>query len=339
MTRFSIVPLLLLALGACSDPLDRVDRLSNVPLDEAAGDRDVAASDEDAAPEGILAAMFGRARPEPSSAESEDARESTEAVIDAAAPEEEEDPSTADIDEEEDTPSAPTAAAAPERGGFLGIFRSAPRGEAAGAGSDEGAGVQVASARVGSTPNDGAAAGGGLRGLFGGASASRPDPNAPDIAADAKLSFGQVGRLCGTRAGAVGKEIARWPESGGKYRLYDSFPGATGMRPFYVSGFDDGCLRRFDAALAMFGDPAMHEQLRYGLPAKQLPYSTTDKGYETVKSRVCRVSAQKPCGAQIARLQRDTVFVTSYDRFGGGQRWGNILLHGGEIVATDVKAK
>ena len=59
----------------------------------------------------------------------------------------------------------------------------------------------------------------------------------------------------------------------------------------------------------MFGAPSMHEQLRYGQPSEEYPYSDTDKAYEKIKSQICRVGKRKPCGSAISRLERDTVFI------------------------------
>lgn len=313
------IAVLLLALAGCSDPLDRVDRLSEVPLDETAEERGVTADADDAPPTGILAALFGRARPEPAAAESEDAREASEAVIeatgdDATRP----DRPTADLPEEV-APTAPVAEA--PRRGLFGLFRRAPAARASGAEP-----VQLAAAS-------------GTAALPAARTAPRRGPDARDLAEGDQVAFGEVARLCGVRAAKLGKEIGRFPERGGRYRLYDSFPASTSPRPFYITGFKDGCARQFTAALAMFGSPTMHEQLRYGLPAEQTPYSDTDKGYEKVKARVCRVSARKPCGSAMSRLERTTAFVSYYESFGGAARWANILLHDGAVVAADIKTK
>lgn len=195
------------------------------------------------------------------------------------------------------------------------------------------------------------------RGLFGGFGAGddtqtaakkpkrrrgRVDPNAPD-AAETTLEnvqpFGAVARLCDQPHRALGKEVARYPERGRGYRLIDSKPGSVSPRSFYITGFKDGCARQFTAALAIFGSPGMHEQLRYGLPAKIQPYSNTDKAYEKVKSKICRVGRKKPCGDKLGKLEKNTVFVSYYERFGGNARWANFLLHNGKLEAKDIKSK
>ncbi|MEL7154578.1 MAG: hypothetical protein AAFN51_12455, partial [Pseudomonadota bacterium] len=59
---------------------------------------------------------------------------------------------------------------------------------------------------------------------------------------------------------------------------------------------------------------------------------------EGVKSKVCRVGRQKPCGTRIKRLERTTVFVTTYERFTDNARWADILLHDGSVLASSFKA-
>lgn len=46
---------------------------------------------------------------------------------------------------------------------------------------------------------------------------------------------------------------------------------------------------------------------------------------------------REPCGARIKRLERDTVFLSIYERFGDNARWKNLLLHNGDLLAQDVK--
>ncbi|MWD26341.1 hypothetical protein E0K89_002490 [Aquicoccus sp. SCR17] len=152
------------------------------------------------------------------------------------------------------------------------------------------------------------------------------------VADGAAPPYGELVRAC-NRSSGLGQEIER--HSG--YRLYDSAPGASGMRSFFVTGFEDGCPRQFTAAMAMFGSAEMHEQLRYGLPRDVQPYSNTDSAYEQVKARVCGVGRQEPCGTRIKRLDRDTVFLSIYERFGSNPEWANILLHDGEVEAMDLK--
>lgn len=177
------------------------------------------------------------------------------------------------------------------------------------------------------------------RGLF---SRSRAAPkrsaNSPDVAFGTVMPFGQVGRVCDAKSQPLGRKIETFGRRGQAYTLYDSAPDSTGPRTFYITGFDDKCPRQFTAALAMFGAPQMHEQLRYGSPSTSYPYSETDKAYEKIKARVCGVAARKPCGASIERLERNTVFVSTYERFTNNGRWADLLIHDGSVVATAIKA-
>jgi hypothetical protein len=151
------------------------------------------------------------------------------------------------------------------------------------------------------------------------------------------LAPGVVARVCDLPTGRLGKEIEKFPARGRGYKMFDSKPTSGGKRPFYVTGFDDRCARTFTAALAMFGSPTMHEQLRYGLPSKVQPYSTTDKAYEGIKRSVCGVGKKKACGAKINTLEKNTVFISIYDRIGSNAQWSNVLLHKGWVLATDRK--
>lgn len=178
----------------------------------------------------------------------------------------------------------------------------------------------------------------------GGLFARKPrqiDPNAPDaaqVAPGTVLPYGQIARMCDGNPKSMGKEVARYPERSPQYRLYDTAPGSSAAHTFLLTGFPDGCARQFTAALALFGGAEMHETLRYGLPAKKKPYSATDRAYEAIKSQVCKVGKNKPCGAKMSRLQKDTVFLSVYERFGDNARWADILLHEGTVVAQDMKS-
>lgn len=167
--------------------------------------------------------------------------------------------------------------------------------------------------------------------------ASKVGSDVQDVTLGTTLPFGKVARVCAARGQALGREVARFPERGKGYRLHDSAPGTTAPHTFYVSGFRDGCPRQFTAALALFGAPSMYEQLRYGDAAKDHPHSATDKAYEKVKSQVCGVSRHKPCGRKIKSLERDTVFISVYERFADNARWADILVHDGAILAANIK--
>lgn len=184
-----------------------------------------------------------------------------------------------------------------------------------------------------------------LRRMLGGGDAEgglaadrRKTGQPPSVPAGTLLSFGEVKPVCDLPKAERGTEIEAFPPRRAAYRLYDSEPGRTTPHPFYVTGFSDGCARTFTAAVAIFGSPEMHELLRYGLPAEVQPYSDTDRAYEQIKSRVCRVGRSKPCGAGISKIEKNTVFLSVYESYGGPPRWLELLLHAGEVMAADIKA-
>lgn len=174
----------------------------------------------------------------------------------------------------------------------------------------------------------------GFLGLVSGKKTS----DVPDVTPNTVLPYGEVARVCDLPRSRMGKKVAQFPERRPRHRLYDSDPGNTGPHTFYLTGFDDGCARQFTASVALFGSVGMHEQLRYGLPAEVQPYSKTDKSYEKLKSRVCGMPRKKPCGSKLSRLESNTVFLSIYEKFGGNERWSNLLLHDGRLLAQDTKS-
>ena len=148
-------------------------------------------------------------------------------------------------------------------------------------------------------------------------------PAAAAVAAGHALPFGALSVACNDPE--PGTAIAA--EAG--YTLRDSAPGSTEPRAHWVTGFQDGCARQFTAALALFGDVTTHETTVSATGGGD----ATDRAYEMVKAEVCGVPAGRPCG-DIARLAADTVFVSMFPAFGGES--AEILLHGGEVVASDM---
>ena len=67
------------------------------------------------------------------------------------------------------------------------------------------------------------------------------------------------------------------------------------------------------------------------------PIATRTRHMKKIKSRVCGVRRKKPCGSKLSRLENDTVFLSIYENFGGNQRWSNLLLHSGRVLAQDIK--
>lgn len=160
-----------------------------------------------------------------------------------------------------------------------------------------------------------------------------------DVGAGAALPYGQIGRVCGVPDAQLGTVIARYPETGRGYAIHDTAPSQTGQRTFYVTGFSDGCARQVTAAMAMFGHPDTYEMIRFGAPSRTQPMAATDAAYNRIKAATCRVAPDKPCGARLDRLARDTVFVSLYERHGSNPRWKNLLLHDGDVVALDMKSR
>ena len=159
----------------------------------------------------------------------------------------------------------------------------------------------------------------------------------PDVAKGELLAFGDIARVCEAKGTKLGKKVESFGRGSQGYVLYDTKPNSTVPRTFYVTGFSDRCPRQFTAALAMFGAPSMHEQLRYGQASKKHPYSETDKAYERIKGRVCGTSRKQPCGSRISQLERNTVFISSYERFTHNGRWSDVLLHRGTVAASAIK--
>ncbi|MGH1459837.1 MAG: hypothetical protein ACRBBT_13155 [Paracoccaceae bacterium] len=191
---------------------------------------------------------------------------------------------------------------------------------------------------LGDTPAAAPRKGGGLFGKLAAAPRRANGPDAMAVAYGTQLPYGEIAHICNLPTSAMGKEVASYPERRAKYRLYDSLPGHTGAHTFYMTGFADGCARQFTAALAVFGSASMYERLQYLLPAKQRQKGAADQAYEKVKSKVCGAARGKPCGKKIGTLERDTVFVSLYERYGDNARWTNLLLHDGAVMAKDIKA-
>lgn len=336
--------LAVLLAGCAGDPLKSVPRVGDVEIAEGAGQADIFAPED------------GAERPVTPEAEVPQRgllgflkRKADEGAGSLPAPE------VADAPVAEAEAPATTAMAeapAPRRGLFGRILS----GEAGRNPGNDAAPQEVAmvapEAEPDAPPAEAQPGSAPKRGLFGrildgdggderpSVSAPVTDPNAPDarqIAFGTPLPFGEVARLCDVPARQLGKRAGGYPERGAQYILYDSAPGETGPRSFYLTGFKDGCARQFTAALVLFGSPESYEQIHYGPAGKSQPKAETDAAYEQVKSRVCRAGKGKPCGSAMSSLSRNTVFVSVYERFDSNPRWKNILLHDGEVVAVDMK--
>ncbi|WP_425073808.1 hypothetical protein [Sagittula sp. S175] len=260
-----------------------------------------------------------------------------------------------DVDVAESAPEmAPTAEAeiapevaaeaAPAKRGLFGFLRAGAAAEGVSAAqpttqSEAEPEVQLAVAVL---PEEKPAQRGGL---FGGGrprakAGGAPKPGAPDfkeVAFGTTVPYGQIARVCGVSESQLGAKTQSWPERGRGYELRDSAPGSTSARSYYLTGFKDGCARQFTAALVMFGSPETWEQIHYGPAGSSLPVLSTDRAFEDIKARICRVKKGQSCGSKMSTLEKDTVFVSFYERFEDNTRWTNILLHDGEVVALDGK--
>lgn len=159
-----------------------------------------------------------------------------------------------------------------------------------------------------------------------------PETDPDDIAAGTALPFGQLGRVCNLPRSQRGDRITR--HAG--LTLWDSAPNSTTPRPHYITGFADGCARSFTAALAMRGEPLLHETARY---TSRAPYSATDEAYEQIKHRVCGVAHGTPCGDRTDRLERQVMMISGYEAFGSGARTVTILLHNKTVAAVSLRSR
>ncbi len=151
------------------------------------------------------------------------------------------------------------------------------------------------------------------------------------VATDA-VPFGQLARNCTIRKRDMGTRVG----TASGYDVYDTAPDTIQPRTHFLTGFGDGCARQFTGALVIFGDIGTHEIVRYADVGLDQPYTTTDEAYEVIKAGYCRVGRAEPCGRSINRLARTTSFVTIYDSFADNAAWMDILLHKGDVAATDV---
>ena len=143
----------------------------------------------------------------------------------------------------------------------------------------------------------------------------------------ATLPFGAVEESCA----AKGRELGQLIEKNGRWKLYDTRPGAVGPRNFFVTGFSDGCPRKVTGAVALFGDLALYELVNYGGGGGALR-TETDKAYAGIRG----------CGAgvcsdgKLKRLSRSTAFVSVYPTPGSRQSF-ELLMHKRKLVAAAVR--
>lgn len=179
-------------------------------------------------------------------------------------------------------------------------------------------------------------------GLFGGGGggsakkdAPRTGPDAADVPYGTALAFGQIARVCDAKGKSLGTQVAGTGRKG--FSLYDSNAGIRDKRTFYITGFADDCPRQFTAANALLGEPTFYEEIRFGPTGQFMTLASTDKAYDGLKSKVCRVSKNKPCGKQIDKLDASTVFVSAYEFSEINSEWKEFLVHDGEVLASALK--
>lgn len=174
------------------------------------------------------------------------------------------------------------------------------------------------------------------KGLFGPRRAK--SEQAPQADPSIMLPFGQIGSACGIRGKALGKEVDRFPARGKGYKLFDTAPSTTGPRTHYITGFKDGCPRKFTASLALLGSPVLHQQL-LSAEGKQGQHSTgADTAFQKIRAQICRTGRGKACPEKHeSKMESSMAFVTTYERFGGAARWTEILLHNGKVEANSLQ--
>jgi hypothetical protein len=182
---------------------------------------------------------------------------------------------------------------------------------------------------------------GGILGIFGAddrpeTGAAAPESALPEVTYDETVPYGTVARACAARGRPLGRKVATAEARG--YRLYDSAPRSEGLRTFYITGFPDGCPRQITAVNALFGTPSMYESLHYGPAGAHLGKGKTDAAYESLKRRVCGSGKGRPCGSAMGEMDRTTFFLTYYPRMGATPRWAELLIHRGEVLASDFKS-
>ncbi|MEL6466226.1 MAG: hypothetical protein AAFQ58_14765 [Pseudomonadota bacterium] len=344
MTRSALACAMFFALAACNNPLSGIARMSEESALPQAPVTAALPSEEEVAREGSVLTELLTDQPDvsnPSVLPVEVMDDLSSTTADRSG--DPDDTSTvASLGEE----TSVVAAETPGGTGILGWLRRSAQNEDKLAPAPESvpASFPTDDAITPAVPTDQARAGDTLvepqkrRGLFGRVrTVPRTGPDVADVAPGTLLPFGVIARNCEARPGQTAKVIDKAARKGRGYALYDTAPDSTVPRTFYVTGFSDNCPRQFTASLALFGDPAFHEQLRYGLPADEYPYSTTDKAYEKLKRQVCHVGRNTPCGDRIDRLSRNTTFISAYENFTDNARWADMLLHDGAVLATALK--
>jgi hypothetical protein len=288
-----------LALAGCSDPLGDVGRLSDMNLPEDAGSASLAET-PDGDEGGGPFGFLSRLLSAENAAEEQVLEAAAIGPIDPETGEPAEQPGGTDAIPGDDTMDNALRDDAEEEvgGGLLGFLRN-NLGQPADGGEPSGIG-----------------------------------PDAEVIPPGLQLAYGEIATVCGLSARDLGTRV----ESVAGFTLHDTAPGSRNLRTFYLTGFSDRCARQFSGAMVIFGDPLMHETIRYSSGTRDIPYTDTDNAYEAIKGRVCGVPAGEPCGNAIDRLSRNMTFLTVYSRFGSSPQWAEILLYDDEVAAMSMKS-
>ena len=132
------------------------------------------------------------------------------------------------------------------------------------------------------------------------------------------------------RANRWVRKIEDGPAKG--YALYDTASGSAAARTFYITGFADGCPRQLTAANVLLGAPSLYEQLHYGRAAKTWPSPRPTQPMKRSKRRSVARARANPAERRSASWT-EHVFVSAYDSFGNSNRWTELLVHDGAVLA------
>ncbi|MFD0978064.1 hypothetical protein [Tropicimonas aquimaris] len=147
------------------------------------------------------------------------------------------------------------------------------------------------------------------------------------------IEQGPLAQACGVRGKALGSPVEKGP---GKWKLYDTQPGSTAPRDFYLTGFSDGCPRRITAAVAMFGSVALYEAVHYGPVGLKPKGDATDAAYAQLRARTCGSSKSACSEREIRRLERSAAFLSVYPSKGSPSRL-ELLMTRGRLAAVAQK--
>ncbi|WIV50155.1 hypothetical protein QQG91_10790 [Marivivens sp. LCG002] len=156
-------------------------------------------------------------------------------------------------------------------------------------------------------------------------------PASQRVTSGTLLPYGEIGTNCEIAPNELGARVT----SASGYGLYDAGGDTEAPRSFYLTGFPDGCVRQFTAAMVMFGDVGTYEMLRFQAGRKAT--SATDRAYDEIQSRFCSVTIGEPCGGQLDELAKATTFLTAYEAFGTNAHWADILIHEGRVVSVELR--